>query len=282
MEEEIYSFEKRDEQRVSWGLPAKPAPLITLLTDFGLSGHFAGVMKGVILSICPNARFVDISHGVEPFQIAEGGFVLSQSWRYFPKGTVHVAVVDPGVGSSRRAILAEAGGHSFVAPDNGLLSLLYEEEEHRVYDIAEERYFQHPVSQTFHGRDVFAPVAAHVARGVRPEKFGPRIEDYTRFPFAGAVRTARRNWTGSIVQIDRFGNLITNFKVAEFGPRPPIEILAGLATVSRLETNYEAAGMGELFVIAGSSGYFEIAAGQASAARILGCGTGAPVELRVL
>jgi S-adenosylmethionine hydrolase len=257
-------------------------PIITLLTDFGLADHFVGVVKGVILGICPEARMVDITHAVTPFEIAEAGFLLAQSWRYFPKGTIHMAVVDPGVGSSRRAILAEAGGHFFVAPDNGLLSLVFAEEEHRVREITARRYFREPVSQTFHGRDVFAPVAAHLAAGVALAKFGKRIEDATRFPFAGPVRTARRNWTGSIVQIDRFGNLITNFKTAEFGPRQPFELMAGLSTVSRIEANYEAAGMGELFAIAGSSGYFEIAVGQGSAARVLGCGVGAPVELRVL
>src|SRR5450432_870609 len=141
-------------------------PIITLLTDFGLVDHFVGVVKGVILGICPEARMVDITHAVTPFEIAEAGFLLAQSWRYFPKGTIHMAVVDPGVGSSRRAILAEAGGHFFVAPDNGLLSLVFAEEEHRVREITARRYFREPVSQTFHGRDVFAPVAAHLAAGV--------------------------------------------------------------------------------------------------------------------
>ena len=257
-------------------------PLLTLLTDFGLADHFVGVVKGVIYGICPDARIVDISHEVKPFQIAEGGFLLEQSWRYFPAGTVHVAVVDPGVGSSRRAIVAQASGHYFVAPDNGLLSLVLAEEEHRVFHAVEQRFWRQPVSQTFHGRDVFAPVAAHLAAGIGIEEFGPPIEDYTRFPFSGAVRTARRNWTGSIVQIDRFGNLITNFKIAEFEPKLPFEISAGLITVSRIENSYASADVGELFVIAGSSGYFEIAAAEGSAARILGCGIGAPVELRVL
>ncbi len=256
--------------------------IITLLTDFGLADHFVGVVKGVILGICPEARIVDLTHSVTPFEIAEGGFLLAQAWRYFPKGTVHMAVVDPGVGSSRRAIVAEVAGHLFVAPDNGLLSLIFAEEEHRVREITAVRYFRQPVSRTFHGRDVFAPVAAHLAAGVAPAKFGKRIDNATRFPFAGPVQTARRNWTGSIVQIDRFGNLITNFKVAEFAPKQPFELMVGLGTISRIETNYEAAGMGEVFVIAGSSGYFEIAAGQGSAARTLGCGVGAPVELRVL
>lgn len=257
--------------------------IITLLTDFGLKDHFVGVVKGVILGICPDATIVDITHEVTPFEIAEGGFLLAQAWRYFPQGTVHVAVVDPGVGGSRRAIIVEAAGHFFVAPDNGLLSMVFAEEEGcRVWEIAEPEYMRAPVSRTFHGRDVFAPAAAHLARGVGVEKFGHRVEDATRFPFAGPVQTARRNWTGAIVQIDRFGNLVTNFRVAEFGGRLPFELMAGLVTVNRVEETFEAAGPGEPFVIAGSSGYYEIAVGQGSAARVLGCGVGAPVELRVL
>src|SRR5450432_1989809 len=259
-----------------------PKPIITLTTDFGTSDHYAGTMQGVILGIAPTARIVDISHDVQPFEITDGAFTIAQAYPYFPKKTIHVVVVDPGVGSARRPLLAEMGGQYFIAPDNGVLSMIFTRGQVKVRHITNDHYFLKPLSQTFHGRDVFAPVAAHLAAGVPPAKFGKRIEDATRFPFAGPVRTARRNWTGSIVQIDRFGNLITNFKTAEFGPRQPFELMAGLSTVSRIETNYEAAGMGELFAIAGSSGYFEIAVGQGSAARVLGCGVGAPVELRVL
>ncbi len=263
-------------------MPGQPAPVITLLTDFGLADHFVGVMKGAILSICPSARIVDITHQVNAFDIAHGGFLLAQSWRYFPQDTIHVAVVDPGVGTDRRPLCVEAAGHLFIAPDNGLLSPLYAEELHQVRHIHAEQYFRHPVSRTFHGRDVFAPAAAHLAAGVPPAHLGNVIEDYTRFPFSGPVQTARRNWTGAVVQIDRFGNLITNFRTSEFALKKPFEIMAGLSTVSRIEDTFEAAGIGKLFVIAGSSGYFEIAAGQGSAARLLGCGVGAPLELRVL
>ena len=218
-----------------------------------------------------------------PFAIAEAGFLLAQSWRYFAKGTVHVAVVDPGVGSSRRAIVAEAGGHFFIAPDNGLLSMVFaEEEDCCVCAITAERYFRQPVSRTFHGRDVFAPVAAHLASGVAPAEFGEQIKDAMRLPFAGPVQSGPGHWKGAIVQIDRFGNLITNFKVADYEPRQPFELMVGSSTVSRMGANYEAGATGEVFIIGSSSGYFEIAAGQASAARILGCGIRAPVELRTL
>jgi len=259
-------------------------PIITLTTDFGLSDHFAGVMKGVILGICPGTELVDISHEVGPFGISEGAFLVAQSYPYFPRGTVHVVVVDPGVGTSRRPILAEAAGQRFVAPDNGVLSLIYAQEKHRVRWVTAERYFRQPVSQTFHGRDIFAPVAAHLARGIAPARMGKLITDYMRLHFERPVRTARRGWTGTVLKIDRFGNLITNFAASEFAEveKRPFEMAVGLETVRRLARNYAECGPGELFVIGGSSGYLEISSSQASAAKILGCGVGAPVELRIL
>src|SRR5271166_828132 len=141
-----------------------PAPTITLTTDFGLVDHFAGVMKGVILGIAPRAQIVDISHEVPPFEINEGAFIIAEAYRYFAKKTVHVIVVDPGVGSERRPILAEMAGQYFIAPDNGVLSMIYAREaKKKVRHITNEKYFLHPVSRTFHGRDVFSPVAAHLA-----------------------------------------------------------------------------------------------------------------------
>jgi len=258
--------------------------VITLLTDFGLRDHFAGVLKGSVLSVCPEAQVVDITHEVTAFDILEAAFQLAQSWRYFPAGSIHVVVVDPGVGSNRRPIVAEAAGHLFVAPDNGVLSMVYAEEEHVVRHASEERFFRHPVSQTFHGRDVFAPIAGHLASGVAAAEFGPVIEDYLRLPLEKPVRTARRGWTGAVLKIDRFGNLITNFRADEFARvyQQDFEVLAGLRAIEKVERNYASSSPGEVFFIEGSSGYFEIAASQASAAKILGCGVGAPVELRLL
>ena len=258
--------------------------IVTLTTDFGLTDHFVGTMKGVIFGICPSARIIDISHDVGPYEIGEAGFLIAQSWRYFPRGTVHIVVVDPGVGSARRPILAEAGGQYFVAPDNGVLSMIFAEEEHTTRWITAETYFLQPVSRTFHGRDVFAPVGAHLAAGIAPAKFGKRIDDYLRKSFERPERTARRGWTGTILKVDRFGNLITNFRFADFGQieSQPFEIKVGLSVVERLSSSYAEAALGDLFAIVGSSGYIEIAANQASAAKLLGCGAGAPVELRLL
>ena len=147
-------------------------PILTLTTDFGLVDHYVGVMKGVILEICPHARIVDISHQVTPFAIAEGAYLIAQSYPWFPKKTVHVAVIDPGVGSERRAILVEAAGQYFVGPDNGLFSMVMAREKHKARVITNDRYFRWPVSRTFQGRDVFAPVGAHLAAGVPAARMG--------------------------------------------------------------------------------------------------------------
>jgi S-adenosylmethionine hydrolase len=260
-------------------------PLITLTTDFGLSDHYVGTMKGVILKICPTARIVDISHGVGAFEIAEAAFTLSQAYGYFPRGTVHVTVVDPGVGTARRPILAKADGQFFIAPDNGVLSMIYARGPHKVRAISSDRYFLKPVSQTFHGRDIFAPVAAHLASGIAPARFGKLIEDYLRLSFDKPERTGRRTWTGAILKVDRFGNVVTNFKVEDFpdlGKRN-FEMTAGPQFIVVLARNYaERGGSGVLFLIVGSAGYYEISVGQASAAKLFGCGTGAPLELRLL
>src|SRR3569623_993574 len=148
-------------------------PIITLLTDFGTSDHYVAAMKGVILGICPQAELIDITHDITPYAIAEGAYTLAQAWRCFPRGTTHLAVVDPGVGTERRAILAEEDGHRFVAPDNGLLSfILAAHPAATVRENSESRFFRDSVSSTFHGRDIFAPVSAHLARGIAPEQLG--------------------------------------------------------------------------------------------------------------
>jgi S-adenosylmethionine hydrolase len=257
--------------------------IITLTTDFGLADHFVGTMKGVILGLAPEAQVVDISHEVTPFDIAQGGFLMAQAWKFFPPGTVHVVVVDPGVGTSRRPILAEAAGHRFVAPDNGVLSMVYSSEKHTVRAITAEKYFLQPVSRTFHGRDIFAPVAAHLARGARPASFGKRIDDYLKRDFERPVRTGKRAWTGTVLHIDHFGNLITNYRLEEF---PQLSerrfvLAAGFQAIERLVGTYGEGERGELVLIEGSSGFLEISLDQAPAAKILGCGVGAPLELTI-
>jgi len=258
-----------------------PRPLITLTTDFGTTDHFAGTMKGVILKIAPTAQIVDISHEVQPFEVTDGAFTIAQAYPYFPKKTIHVVVVDPGVGSTRRPLVAEMAGQYFIAPDNGVLSMVFARERAKVRHIANDRYFLKPVSRTFHGRDVFAPVAAHLASGVPAAKFGKLIEDHLRLSFQQPTRTGKHAWTGTILKVDRFGNLITNLHIDEF---PNVRTRAfglnvGLQTVSRLALTFTECASGELFVLEGSSGYLEVATNQGSAAKALGCGAGSPVEL---
>jgi S-adenosylmethionine hydrolase len=260
-----------------------PKPIVTLTTDFGLADHFVGTMKGVILSICAEAHIADISHGVAPFAITEGAFLIAQAYRYFPKKTVHVVVVDPGVGTARQPILLEAAGQYFVAPDNGVLAMVYAREKHKIRAITNDTFFLKPVSQTFHGRDIFAPVAAHLAAGTAPARMGKRIENYVRPSFEKPQPSGKRSWSGRILNIDRFGNIITNFHVDDFPDlaRETFRLTLGIRHVDRLATNYAERHPGELFVIAGSSGYLEVSVNQGSAAQMVGCEVGAPAALKI-
>lgn len=258
-------------------------PILTLTTDFGLSDHYVGAMKGVILGICPDAQIVDIGHQVSPFEITEGAYLIAQAYPCFPKKTVHVVVVDPGVGSARRPILLEMAGQYFIAPDNGVLSMVYGSEKAKVRVISNDKLFRHPVSRTFHGRDIFSPVAAHIAAGVPPSRVGKLIDDYLRPAFQKPQRTGKRTWTGRILKIDRFGNIVTNFHSSDF---PNLEkqnfaMRLGPHEIEILVRNYSESGPGEKFLIVGSSGYLEVSINQGSAAKAIGCEAGAPAELLI-
>lgn len=257
--------------------------LITLTTDFGTADYFVAAMKGVILSLAPRARIVDITHQITPYDINEAGFVIAESWRWFPKGTVHVVVVDPGVGSARRPILVEAGGHFFIGPDNGVFTMIYTGTKHKVRVISNSKMMGSKISRTFHGRDIFAPAAAHLVRKIPAARFGKLLDDYVRSPLAKPQATAGNHWTGAVLKVDRFGNLITNFHVDAFSgiKTRPFELRIGGQIVRRLALTYSETAIGEVSVIVGSSGYLEIAANQENAAARLGCGNGAPVELEL-
>jgi S-adenosylmethionine hydrolase len=187
------------------------------------------------------------------------------------------------VGTARRPILMEAAGQYFIAPDNGVLSMIYSREKHKIRLISSDRYFLKPVSRTFHGRDIFAPVAAHLARGAAPSRFGKTIDDYLRPGFEKPQRTGKRTWTGKILKIDRFGNIVTNFPASDFPDleRRSFSLALGPRQITVLAGNYAECGPGELFAIVGSSGYLEISANRNSAARQIGCQTGAPAELTI-
>lgn len=261
-----------------------PKPIITLTTDFGLQDHFVGVMKGVILAITPGVEIVDITHQITPFEIAEAAFTIAEAFSYFPRTTVHIVVVDPGVGSARRPILAQTGGHRFLAPDNGVLSLVLERNKSTVREIKARKYMLPEISNTFHGRDVFAPAAAHLARGIAEGSLGRIITDPVQLSIARPQQTGRRFWSGAVLKIDRFGNIITNFHKNDFSglASDGFEISAGVEKIARLRPNYAQAPFGEPFVIWGSSGYLEISVNQGNAARQLGVGMGAPVDLEVI
>lgn len=255
--------------------------MITLLTDFGQQDHFVGVLKGVIATLAPTVPVVDITHEVPPFSILEGAFLLEQSWRYFPVGTIHVAIVDPGVGSERRALLIEAEGHRFIGPDNGIFSFLLGHDKVKVRSLEKPRYWLPNPSSTFHGRDIFAPVAAHLALGVKPAQLGPLIKDPMRSPSPSPTRLSRRAWTGTVLHVDRFGNLITNYRIDEFSTlrNRPFTLAVGLNSVELFASTYANSPAGELCVIPGSSGYYEVAIPQDSAARYTGLVAGSPLEL---
>jgi S-adenosylmethionine hydrolase len=191
--------------------------------------------------------------------------------------------VDPGVGSTRRPLLAEAAGQYFIAPDNGVLSLILSRETAKVRHITNQRYFLKPQSRTFHGRDVFAPVAAHLASGVTAARFGPRIQDHLMLDFDQPSRAGKNKWSGAVLKIDRFGNIITNFHIDAFPQlnSQPFVLKIGPARVTRLALTFTECAPEELFAITGSSGYLEVAANQGSAAARLGCGAGARVELTI-
>lgn len=256
-------------------------PLLTLTTDFGSSDHFVAAMKGVIYGICPGVEIVDVTHDLNPFEVLEAAFTFGEAWRWFPKGTVHVAVVDPGVGSSRRPILVEAAGQYFVAPDNGLLTSVLNTPKAKARAITASKFFLPEVSATFHGRDVFAPCGAHVAAGVRPAQFGKLVIDALRLKMDKPSQTSKRQWTGTILKVDRFGNVITNFRLADFPwiATNPFVFSVGFEQVGALATHYAECAYGEFYAVAGSSGYIEIVMREAHAARKLGVSAGAPVDL---
>jgi S-adenosyl-L-methionine hydrolase (adenosine-forming) len=260
-------------------------PIITLTTDFGLNDHFVGTIKGAILSIAPEAEIVDICHSVQAFDILDGALTLAQAYPYFPARTVHLVVVDPGVGSARRAILASSERQNFVAPDNGVLSLMYAREERlSVRHITADHYFLQPISNTFHGRDIFAPVAAYLAKGVDHEKFGEEITDFVRFNAPRPKVIDPKTIRGVVLKVDRFGNLVTNITPQDlsllFQPDPPaFKIVVGKSEVKSMKMNYAEGTPGEVFGILGSMGYLEIAANRGAAAQLVAAGKGAEVNV---
>jgi S-adenosylmethionine hydrolase len=257
--------------------------IVTFTTDFGLNDAFVGILHGVVLNVHPETTIVDVSHAVASYDILDGALTIAQAYRFFPPRTVHVVVVDPGVGSQRRPIIAETKDYIFVAPDNGVLSMVeVREPKFIVRHITAERYFLQPVSQTFHGRDIFAPVAGWLSKGVAPSEFGPEISDYVRLPLPQVERVGQNSLRGVVLKVDKFGNLITNIGELDApalfgGACPEVSILIAGFTITHLYQSYAQGEGDEILAIVGSSGYLEIAAKQASAAEKLAAGAGTPV-----
>lgn len=250
---------------------------MTLTTDFGVSDHYVGVVKGVILSENPQARIVDVCHQVEPYDVLGAALTLAAAYPWFPPGTVHVAVVDPGVGTARRAIAAAAGGWLFVAPDNGVLELVYQRHRPRVWALRVDEFARRPISRTFHGRDVFAPAAGLLSRGTDPAGLGEPVRDFARLNVPRLRRRNNGTLRGVVLRVDRFGNLITNLPAGELPASFRMQV--GETEIQTLRPSYAAAAPGEIFAIAGSAGYIEISRRKASAADAIGVGAGATVDL---
>jgi len=259
-------------------------PIITLTTDFGSADFLVGSMKGVILNINPDANIVDITHKVFPYDLLDGALAIGQAYNFFPPRTVHVVVVDPGVGTERRPLLVAAGQHYFVAPDNGVLSMVYQREESlTVRHITSEHYFLQPVSNTFHGRDIFSPVAAWLSKNGQSQSFGEEITDFVRFTMPKPKATGK-TIKGVVLRADNFGNLLTNFT-----PEDLPQVLAGSnfkmrvgnAEISKFAQTFGNGAPNEPVLILGSSGFFEVAVNRGNAAKITSANRGAEVTLEL-
>ena len=260
-------------------------PIITLTTDYGTNDHLVGAMKGVILNINPDVNIIDNTHGVLAHDILDGALAIGQAFSYYPPKTVHVVVVDPGVGSARRPILVAADQHYFVAPDNGVLSAVYDKTEAlHVWNLTSEHYFRAPVSSTFHGRDIFAPVAAWLTKSWQTSAFGEPITDFVRFTLP-KPKTDGKIVKGVILQIDRFGNLVTNLTPentpALFAADAKFKIATGNGAVTKIVQTFSNGGSGEAVGIVGSSGYLEISVNKGSAAKSLGALRGSEVTVEL-
>jgi S-adenosyl-L-methionine hydrolase (adenosine-forming) len=257
-------------------------PIVALLTDFGLTDHYVGAMKGVLLGLCPDAVLVDITHDIPPHDVVTGAIELAATWRFFPSGTIFLVVVDPGVGSARRGIAVEAADYRFVAPDNGVLTcVLNDVKPKRVVELTERRYARPTVSRTFEGRDRFAPAAGWLAKGVDLAALGRPLPTVVRLDVP-MPQIAGDSLVGEVVRVDRFGNLVTNIDrrtFDQFRGTGALRIEAGDHPVERLVSTYADAPAGAVCALFGSTDHLEIACNGESAGRRLGLGRGAPVRV---
>ncbi len=252
--------------------------VITLTTDFGLADGYVGAMKGVILGMAPQARLVDLSHEIAPQAVRQAAYVLSRTTPYFPAGTIHVAVVDPGVGSARRPLLVTTPHAAFVGPDNGLFTFALAEAAAQAWALDRAEYWLPALSRTFHGRDIFAPVAAHLANGVLPDQLGSPIADAVRLAPLLAQRHGNNHIRGHVIHVDHFGNLISNVP-GDWVAAGRWACVMGSQRIPQISDTYAVAAPGELLALIGSGGTLEVAIREGNAAQALQIGTGHPIEL---
>lgn len=258
-----------------------PSRIITMTTDFGCQDYYVSAMKAVILRICPEARFVDISHDLPPQDIMAGAWVLKNTAFLYPPGTIHLAVIDPGVGSSRRPVLVRVGDQFFVGPDNGLFSLVVESEEHQVVELTNQNYWRDTVSSTFHGRDIFAPVAAHLCKGVSMEDMGRECRELTTYRWAQPI-SDDEGVQGWVMHIDRYGNLVSNIPgslIKAYDSDAGFKIYVGNTILKSISASFSDVPDGEPVALIGSSGMLEIAINKGDAGQMLGIEKGAPISL---
>jgi len=258
---------------------------ITLLTDFGNHDAYAGIMKGVISGINPSANVIDICHNVPPQDVFQGAYLLYTAYKYFPKGTVHVGVVDPGVGSQRKIVCVKTSNYLFLVPENGILSfILREERPQSIFQVANNTYFLPSPSTTFHGRDIFAPVAAHLSLGVSPEKLGPLVNKLSELEIPEPIyKKGNTEIEGAIISVDVFGNLITNIteqaiKKLRISPGNMLTII-GRRKIHGLHTSYSEVEISEPLVLTGSAGYLEISVNQGNAQNYFHAKRGAKIRI---
>lgn len=260
-------------------------PIIALITDFGTRDHYAAAMKGVILQINPKATIVDITHEILPHDRFHGAFVLRQTLPYFPQETIFVAVIDPTVGSGRRILAARYNDRTVIAPDNGLLTLLHRDADLQEIRVVENRrFFASTLSSTFHGRDILAPVAAHLSRGVTLDHLGPVTDHIEILDLARPRLNSDGTIEGQIMLIDHFGNLVSNISVLDLSAanarKRHYEVSVGPHAIGPIRTTYADVPSGELLALIGSSQLLEIAVNNGNAAHALGVAPGDPVKLR--
>lgn len=267
----------------------RPNGIITLTTDFGLADSYVGTMKGVILSIAPDARLVDITHDISPQNTHQAAYIVQTFYGYFPAGTIHMVIVDPGVGSERRAIALGTPNAVFVAPDNGVLTYVWRDalakwgpEACEVVELAEPRFWRSQISSTFHGRDIFAPVVAHLAAGASLYALGPRLSSLTEADLEQPARGRAGDMVGRIIHVDHFGNCITNITpqhLEEAGLTGPIAVRIIDQRIAGLRRTFSDVPVGALIALIGSSDHLELAVRNGSAAQTLGVGIGDTVRV---